>query len=111
MTEAEFWSSTPRYFSARRAAWVRQQQAEWERVRLVAYYTVKTVDHKNRIKSPDGLLKFPWESRKPRRLKEKPLTPEEEKAIIEKFSREADEWYYSLHPEHRPQAQGNGSSQ
>lgn len=108
MSEAEFWSSTPRWFAARRAAWVRQQQAEWERVRLVAYYTVKTVDTKHCVKSPEGLLQFPWEKRQAPRKKEKPLSAEEQ-AAIEKFSREADEWYYSMHPEQRPQQ--NGSSQ
>ena len=108
MTEAEFWGSTPRWFSARRAAWIRREQSEWERVRMLAYYTVKTVDTKNRVKSPQGLMTFPWETAQKRKTADRPPTQVELEAF-EKFSREADEWYYSQHPEHRPQE--NGSSQ
>lgn len=111
MTEAEFWSSTPRWFSARRAAYIEQQKSEWKRMRMICYYTAKTVDTKDRFKSPEDMIQFSWEMGAIRRAADRPPT-EEEIAALEKFSREADEWYYAMHPEHRPKAQEqDGSSQ
>jgi len=105
MTEREFWSSTPRWLAARQTAYQRAQQAEWERTRIGAFYIVKTVDSKNRFKKPEDLFKFPWEQPKAEAVQSAPLTAQEQ-ADFEKFSREADEWYYSKHPEKRPKTDG-----
>lgn len=62
MSESEFWDSTPRYLSARIKAATEAEQRQWERVRLSAFFTVKTVDAKNKFKNPEDLLRFPWEA-------------------------------------------------
>jgi hypothetical protein len=88
MTEAEFWSGTPRYFAARRKAWIGTEERAWERARFVAFFVVKTVDSKNKFRKFADLCPFPWEAEK--RPQFAPLTPEEIEEM-EKFSREADE--------------------
>lgn len=105
MTEREFWSSTPRWLAARQTAYQRAQQAEWKRARLVAFYTMKTIDHKERFKKPEDLFQFDWEKAPAVTAPTAPLTAKEQ-ADFEKFSREADEWYYSKHPEKRPKTHG-----
>lgn len=94
MSEAEFWYSTPRYFFARQDAEIKRQQADMERARFIAFYIVKTVDGKDRYKTPLDVCRFDWdrdgEGGRLRTLEEEwaELDPE----VLAKFSQEADEF-------------------
>jgi hypothetical protein len=61
MTESEFWMSTPRYLEARRKAHAETVYLGWEQARFVAFFVLKTVDSKRKIKRFTDVCKFPWE--------------------------------------------------
>lgn len=63
MSEAEFWASTPRYFFARCDAVQDKRVEEMERTRLLAWYIIKTVDVKDKYKTPQDLFPLPGESK------------------------------------------------
>jgi hypothetical protein len=92
MTEAEFWDSTPRFLSARQKAYTRGVHLSWEQTRFLSYTIFKTVDSKNRIRKPEDVCKFPWETDVPKFV---PQTKEQ----LQVFSDEADEILRITQPE------------
>lgn len=92
MTEREFLFATPRWFAARQKAWTERVQRDWEQARFVGYWMVKTVDAKNRIRSPEKLMRFPWEEVE--KVEFAPITKEE----LDRFSDEADEILKKTNP-------------
>jgi len=61
LSQEEFWNTTPRYLDACRRAYESNFRSGWEQARFVAFFVVKTVDSKNRFKSEQSLVRFPWE--------------------------------------------------
>jgi hypothetical protein len=61
----------------------------------VAFFTVKTVDSKNRIRSPERLYRFPWEEERRHVVG---FEPWDSPAML-KFSEEADRALAVLNPE------------
>lgn len=53
--------STPRYLEARRKAHAETVYLGWEQARFVAFFVLKTVDSKRKIKRFTDVCKFPWE--------------------------------------------------
>lgn len=53
--------STPRYLEARRKAHAETVYLGWEQARFVAFFVLKTVDGKRKIKRFTDVCKFPWE--------------------------------------------------
>lgn len=63
LSEREFWRTTPRYFAALQRAFVKREQREWERARMVGYLAL--IPHHDSKKggklTPQRLLPFPWD--------------------------------------------------
>lgn len=53
-----------------------KDKGEWERARLVAYWSVVAVNGNKNMKNPSDLFKFPWEV-KTKKKQAKTLTKEE----------------------------------
>lgn len=87
MTEAEFWASTPRYFFAMCDAVEAERLERMEETRLLAFYMVKTVDTKNRIKTPRDLFRLPTESEPPTAAE---MWKQIDPAAMDRFNKFAD---------------------
>jgi hypothetical protein len=90
--EREFWLSTPRYFAARQKAWQEQYRLGWEQARFLAFFVIKTVDSKRRVKRFSDIAKFPWE-------KNTAVFAKQSREQLQKFSDEADEVLRLTQPE------------
>lgn len=93
MSEREFFFATPRWFAARQKAWTEGVQRDWEQARFVGFWMLKTVDSKNRIRSPEKLIRFPWEEMQT--VEFAPITKEE----LDRFSDEADKVLEKTNPD------------
>ena len=93
MSERDFCFATPRWLAARQKAWSEGVQREWEQAQLISFFIVKTVDSKNRIRSPESLIRFPWQ--KLQKVEFEPITKEE----LDRFSDEADKILEKTNPE------------
>lgn len=93
MTESEFWMSTPRYLEARRKAHAETVYLRWEQARFVAFFVLKTVDSKRKIKRFTDVCKFPWER------SVQPQFVKQDRAVLEAFDKEADEILKQTQPE------------
>ena len=58
------WTSVGEYMQ-RREAYEKQQQLEWERSRWIAYSIFSPFLGKNKPRTPQQWVKFPWENSKP----------------------------------------------
>ena len=88
LSEREFWNSTFRYLQARAKARDRAAREQWEMVRFLAFYIIKTVDAKNKVRKPEDVMQFGWDEKKLRKSLP-PLSPEDLEAL-EAFGKEAD---------------------
>lgn len=92
MCEREFWDATPRWLAIRYRAWSEGQRAGWEQARFLAFYVVKTVDAKNKVKRITDIAKFDWDE--PR----KPNLQPQSAAEMQQFSDDADEFLKQVNP-------------
>lgn len=65
--ESEFWNTTPRYFYAALRGQEQAEQAQWERMRWLAYFSFVPHAKKNALKGPKDLMQFPWETERVKR--------------------------------------------
>lgn len=91
MTEAEFWSTTPRYFAARLTAWNEARKRDLRDLRSTHFYIVRAAGAK--VASPEHLYRFEWE--RARAVEFEPV----DQAVLDRFSDEADEALRLTNPE------------
>lgn len=93
LLESDFWAMTPAYFFAYVEGFNERYKSGWEQTRFGAYVTAKTVDSKNRLHSPQSLIRFPWER------VVAPKFDAEARATMQKFDADADEFLKQVNPE------------
>lgn len=91
MCEQQFYHTTPAHFMRLRKAWLDNRQG-MEEARFLAFYMLKTVDPKNRLRRFTDVHRFPWE--KAQIIEFEPITKEE----LDRFSDEADEVLKKTNP-------------
>jgi len=64
-----------------------KDKVEWEKVRMMAYYSVVAVNGSKQIRKPSDLFKFPWEQKgKPVKKVGKTLSKEEFNKLADKIN-------------------------
>lgn len=76
------WTSVGEYLQ-RREAYEKQQQLEWERSRWIAYSIFSPFLGKNKPRTPQQWVKFPWENKPAAPMIE--ITESEHKALDDIF--------------------------
>lgn len=63
LSEPDFWHTTPRYFAALQRAFIKRERREWERVRMIGFFSVLPHhDSKKRGRlTPQRLFPLPWD--------------------------------------------------
>lgn len=62
LTEMEFELTTPRYFFNARKGWKENEQAKWERSRMVALNSMAPHLNRHEMDNAKRRLTFPWEA-------------------------------------------------
>jgi len=86
MRTQDFWNDTPQEFFLRLEGFLRhterQERDEWERTRIMAYYTA--APHLKKQMTMTRFFPLPWDNERPDRPK---LTPEELERLMRKLDK------------------------
>jgi hypothetical protein len=67
-----------------------REKAEWERARMLGFYTIIATNGTKVYKKPADLFKFPWEQKKVAKKKGRTLTKEEFQELADKANKIQD---------------------